>query len=85
MPYKKDKQQAYQAAEQAFVQAQEATADVQPTESNYAFLRSRAIREIEEAEQQILKALTVSSERQHRQLDEYQQQLIELKQQLGDE
>lgn len=85
MPYKKDKQQAYQAAEQAFVEAQEATADVKPTESNYAVLKSRAIREIEEAEQQISKALTVASERQHRQLDEYDQQLNELKQQLRDD
>lgn len=82
MPYHKDKQQAYQAAEQAFVQAQEAKAEIDSSRSDYAWHVNKAKEELEEAEIQIMKALTTASDTQHEQLTKYQEQLEQMKSEL---
>ncbi|UOE92658.1 DUF2524 family protein [Alkalihalobacillus sp. LMS39] len=79
MPYHKDKQQAFQAAQQAVVQAEEATSVIHDSPNDVGHHTKMALQEIEEAEQQVLKALTVASEHQKEQLHEYQQQLEQLK------
>ncbi|WP_026674127.1 hypothetical protein [Alkalihalobacterium bogoriense] len=79
MPYHKDKQQAFQAAQQAVVQAEEATAVIDDSPNDIGHHTKTAMQEIDEAEQQVLKALTVASEHQKEQLHQYQQQLEQLK------
>nr|WP_017727458.1 hypothetical protein [Halalkalibacterium ligniniphilum] len=82
MPYHKNKQQAFQAVQQALAQAVQATGNIQSHTADEGVHRKRAKQEIEEAERQIEKALTVASEHQHEQLTLYQQQLEELKQRI---
>ncbi|MDE5412840.1 DUF2524 family protein [Alkalihalobacterium chitinilyticum] len=82
MPYHKDKQQSFQAAEQAFVQAQEATASIDTTRADYGHNVKRAKQEIEEAFTQINKALTNASEHQREQLSKYEQDLEQLRSQV---
>ncbi|OLO40361.1 hypothetical protein BTR23_07690 [Alkalihalophilus pseudofirmus] len=82
MPYHKDKQQSFQAAEQAFVQAQEATSDIDATRADYGWHVKKAKKEIEEAFTQVNKALTNASEHQKEQLHKYEQDLEELRSQF---
>ncbi|KGA98889.1 hypothetical protein AJ85_20540 [Alkalihalobacillus alcalophilus ATCC 27647 = CGMCC 1.3604] len=75
MPYQKDKQQAFHAAQQAFLQAEEAVGHIEVHAPEYGRNLKRAHKEIEEATQQIDKALGVASEHQKRQLEQFQEQL----------
>lgn len=85
MPYRKDKQQAFQAAEQAVAEATQAVGNTDSYPADAGAHIKRAEKEINEAEQQINKALTISSEHQHQQLEQYQQTIANLKQQLPNE
>ncbi|NEU29222.1 hypothetical protein GN156_00290 [bacterium LRH843] len=85
MPYHKNKQEAFQAAQQAVEEAQQATENIANHSPDEGRMRKRAVKEIMEAEEQVQKAYTVSSERQHEQLDQYQQVISDFKEQLPPE
>ncbi len=85
MPYQKDKQQAFQAAQQAVAEATQAVGNINSYPADMGAHIKRAEKELNEAEQQINKALTISSDHQHQQLEQYQQTIAELKQQLPTE
>lgn len=82
MPYQKDKQQAFQAAQQAVEQAKESFSAIERHQPDEGTRLKQARQEIEEAEVQIEKALTVSTEHQHEQLAQFQQTIDDLKQQI---
>ncbi len=85
MPYHKDKQQAFQAAQQAVAQAHDAAKVMDVNSGEYGHHVKRLQEEIGEAEQIILKALTNCTEHQHEQLTQFQQEIDSLKQQIGEE
>ncbi|OIJ12739.1 hypothetical protein BKP35_09150 [Anaerobacillus arseniciselenatis] len=82
MPYIKNKQQAFQAAQQQFVQAEQAMNDLQPNDEDFGHHLKKAQQEITEAEQVIDKALRNASEHQRRELQKYQEEIAELKEHL---
>lgn len=79
MPYIKNKQQSFQAAQQAFVQAEEATSGLISTDEDFGHHLKQAEREIREAEQMIQKALRNASEHQRNELQKFEAQLEEMK------
>lgn len=79
MPYNKDKQQAYQAAEQQYIQAEEAARAIERNDEDFGHQLKRAKQEIQEAEQVIKKAYINASERQREELNDYKDELEELK------
>ncbi|MBU8907419.1 hypothetical protein [Desertibacillus haloalkaliphilus] len=81
-PYQKDKQQAFQAAQQAFVRAQESTNTIEEYSSEFGHQLKDAEKSIDQAEQMILNALEVASEHQRHELKSFQNELFLLKDQL---
>ena len=79
-----DKQIAFQRAEKAFVEAQEAVENAERTRTSpdYGHNMKRAQEEAIEAETQIEKAISVSSETQKERLLGYREELETLKQQI---
>jgi ABC-type transporter Mla subunit MlaD len=77
MPYHKNKQQAYQAAEQGHKQAMDAYAYSQmiKEEPDYGRQLKHVKEEVNEAYAQIENALETASDTQRRQLEQFQQDL----------
>ncbi|WP_335868955.1 hypothetical protein [Bacillus sp. 2205SS5-2] len=75
MPYHKDKQQAFQAAQQGFVEAQNAVNELVLDGSSYGQQLSHLKTEVNEAYQQIENALEVASEHQRGQLEQFKADL----------
>ncbi|MBM7659234.1 putative nucleic acid-binding Zn-ribbon protein [Bacillus mesophilus] len=75
MPYNKDKQQAFQAAQQGTHQAKDIYENMEVTGGDYGAQLKRLINEINEAKEQISNALEVTSETQRDQLQQFQQDL----------
>ncbi|KGP73488.1 hypothetical protein [Pontibacillus yanchengensis] len=77
MPYHKDKQQAFQAAQQGFKQAIDANQERMTSigKSEYGKELAHLTQEMNEAFVQIDKALEVASEHQYDQLKQYQHDL----------
>ncbi|KGX93069.1 hypothetical protein N781_11650 [Pontibacillus halophilus JSM 076056 = DSM 19796] len=77
MPYHKNKQQAFQAAQQGYAQAIDANEKrVESIEQpHYGRELAHLTEEVQEAYQQIDKALEVASEHQYSQLKQFQQDL----------
>ncbi|WP_026689784.1 hypothetical protein [Alteribacter aurantiacus] len=82
MPYDKNKQQAFQAAQQAFVQLQDAMNDLHSGDVDYGHHHKRAEQELNEAIQVIQKAHITASEHQKQQLKQYETELKQFEQQL---
>ncbi|MCU9614682.1 hypothetical protein OEV98_14150 [Caldibacillus lycopersici] len=80
MPQHKNKQQAFQAAQQGYAQAKEVYESLDSNSSEYGHYKKRLAQEVNEAEQQIENALEVSSEHQAKQLEQYRNELEEMKQ-----
>ncbi|MBY6035943.1 hypothetical protein KUV80_04740 [Fictibacillus nanhaiensis] len=78
MPYHKDKQQAYQAAEQGYHYAVEVSKKLNSSDSEYGVNYSHFMTENEKARQQIENALETASEHQHSQLKDYLNDLEQL-------
>lgn len=74
-PYQKDKQQAFQAAEQGFFEAKDVYESLDETSPEYGHQLKRLKQEVREAEQQIENAHEVASETQRKQLYEYQSEI----------
>jgi biopolymer transport protein ExbB/TolQ len=82
MPYHKDKQQAYQAAEQGYHHAIEVSKQLNASNSEYGVYYSHFMTENEKARQQIENALETASEHQHSQLKNYLNELEQLQDQF---
>ncbi|PLR81563.1 hypothetical protein CVD25_14025 [Bacillus canaveralius] len=78
MPYHKDKQQAFQAAQQGMENAMELYLDIVRDSASYGHQLKHLKNEVNEAYQQIENALEVASEHQRIQLEKYQQDLEEM-------
>jgi hypothetical protein len=75
MPYHKDKQQAYQAAEQGFHHAIEVSKQLDASTSEYGVYYAHFMTENEKARQQIENALETASEHQEAQLRNFLSEL----------
>ncbi|MDE3838774.1 hypothetical protein C0966_05190 [Bacillus methanolicus] len=75
MPYHKNKQQAFQAAQQGVEDAQELYYEIVKDSANYGHQLKHLKQEVNEAYQQIENALEVASEQQQSQLRKFQQDL----------
>ncbi|KAA0789302.1 hypothetical protein MKX31_15675 [Bacillus sp. FSL M8-0063] len=75
MPYHKDKQQAFQAAQQGVTQAEHAFNNIVKNDSNYGHDLKELRQEVQEAYEQIQNALEVASETQRPQLEQYENNL----------
>ena len=78
MPYHKNKQQAYQAAQQGYEEVQDFYKDIVLDSENYGHQLKHLKNEVNEAYQQIENALEVASETQRDQLKRFQQDLNRL-------
>lgn len=78
MPYHKDKQQAFQAAQQGIEDAQELFYEIVRDSSSYGHQLNHLKEEVNEAYQQIENALEVASEHQRIQLEQFQQDLHQM-------
>ncbi|WHZ00604.1 hypothetical protein QNH48_16180 [Neobacillus sp. YX16] len=74
-PYNKDKQQAFQAAQQGYEEAQGLAASIISDSASYGHQLKHLKEEVNEAYQQIENALEVASEHQRAQLERFQQDL----------
>jgi formiminotetrahydrofolate cyclodeaminase len=74
-PYQKDKQQAFQAAQQGYENAQGLYETIVSDSANYGHQLKHLKDEVNEAYQQIENALEVASETQRAQLERFQQDL----------
>ncbi|AZQ46846.1 hypothetical protein ACJTM1_19775 [Bacillus sp. GX] len=75
MPYHKDKQQAFQAAQQGVTQAEHAYNNIVKNDPNYGHDLKGLRQEVQEAYEQIQNALEVASETQRPQLEQYENNL----------
>lgn len=75
MPYNKDKQQAFQAAQQGFDEAQGLYTDIIRDSASYGHQLKHLKNEVNEAFQQIENALENASEHQREQLKRYKRDL----------
>lgn len=75
MPYHKDKQQAFQAAQQGVTQAEHAYNNIVKNDPNYGHDLKELRQEVQEAYEQIQNALEVASETQRPQLEQYENNL----------
>ncbi|WP_349410633.1 hypothetical protein [Pseudalkalibacillus sp. SCS-8] len=84
MPYHKDKQQAFQAAQQGYEQAIKANGAAleSSADPDFAAKEQMFTQELNEALQQIDNALEVASEHQRAQLRQYQEDLYNLRKDL---
>jgi flagellar biosynthesis chaperone FliJ len=74
-PYNKDKQQAFQAAQQGYEEAQGLFNTIVSDSASYGHQLKHLKEEVNEAYQQIENALEVASEHQRAQLERFQQDL----------
>lgn len=74
-PYQKNKQQAFQAAQQGYENAQGLYETIVSDSANYGHQLKHLKDEVNEAYQQIENALEVASETQRAQLERFQQDL----------
>jgi flagellar biosynthesis chaperone FliJ len=75
MPYQKNKQQAFQAAQQNVEAAEELYFEIVRDSASYGHQLQHLKNEVNEAYQQIENALEVASEHQKVQLEQFQQDL----------
>ncbi|NCU19014.1 hypothetical protein [Pallidibacillus pasinlerensis] len=81
-PYHKDKQQAFQAAQQGFEEAKDVYESLDTSSADYGHQLKRLENEIREAEQQIENAHEVAGEIQRRKLEEFQSEINKMNQLL---
>lgn len=85
MPYHKNKQQAFQAAQQGTQEAFDVNENlVQETNANYGSQLKHLKHEVNEAYEQITNALEVASETQRLTLEKYQQDLQNIVNQVNE-
>jgi predicted nucleic acid-binding Zn-ribbon protein len=83
MPYHKDKQQAFQAAQQGHEEVKDTVNELVLDGADYGHQLSHLKNEVNEAYQQIENALEVSSEHQREQLEKMRADLSNVMQQVN--
>jgi hypothetical protein len=83
MPYNKNKQQAFQAAQQGVEDARELYSEIVNDSASYGHQLQYLKQEVNEAYQQIENALEVASEHQRAQLEQFQQDLQKIVQEVN--
>ncbi len=78
MPYHKNKQQAFQAAQQGFEEVKNLYENLNPNSPEYGHVLKRLNQEIVEARQQIESAHEVASETQRKVLEKYESELDQM-------
>lgn len=78
MPYHKNKQQAFQAAEQGVSEAQNLYQEIVRDSASYGHQLKHLKNEVNEALQQIENALEVASETQKPQLEQFRQDITSI-------
>lgn len=84
MPYHKNKQQAFQAAQQGVEDAQELYHDIVRDSASYGHQLKHLQKEVNEAFEQIENALEVASEHQRKQLEQFQSDLRSMVNEVND-
>ncbi|WP_071459718.1 hypothetical protein [Bacillus massilinigeriensis] len=84
MPYKKNKQQAFQAAQQGYEEVQDLYFEIVHDSASYGHQLKHVKNEVNEAYQQIEKALEVASEIQRRQLLQYMDDLQKIVEEVNE-
>ncbi|UTR10727.1 hypothetical protein MM300_23255 [Evansella sp. LMS18] len=84
MPYNKNKQQAFQSAQQAYVQFQEALENLHSEDADYGHQQKLVEQELDEAFQAIQKAHATATEHQKKQLEVFTKDMHRYKQQMHD-
>ncbi|OEH92488.1 hypothetical protein [Bacillus solimangrovi] len=85
MPYNKNKQQAFQAAQQGVDQAKDAYESIVVERADYGSQLKHLKQEVNEAFEQINNALETASEHQYSQLQQFQHDLKNIVQQVNQE
>ncbi|WLR59851.1 hypothetical protein [Guptibacillus hwajinpoensis] len=85
MPYNKDKQQSFQAAQQGYEQAVDAKKEVVVSSSGYGKDLKHLHQEVGEAKEQIESALMSATEHQRAQLLQFQQDLQSIEAEMNQE
>ncbi|WP_226658218.1 hypothetical protein [Pseudalkalibacillus hwajinpoensis] len=85
MPYHKNKQQSFQAAQQGYEQAIDAKNEIVVSSSGYGKDLKHLQQEVGEAKQQIENALVNASEHQRAQLLQFQQDLQSIEAEMNNE
>ncbi|KFN02829.1 hypothetical protein D0U04_22880 [Bacillus clarus] len=83
MPHHKNKQQAFQAAQQGVVQAENIFNNIVKNDPNYGHDLKELRQEVQEAYEQIQNALEVASETQRPQLEQYENNLQNILRDVG--
>ncbi|MGM7723120.1 hypothetical protein [uncultured Metabacillus sp.] len=83
MPYNKDKQQAFQAAQQGATEAIDAYQNIVKESPDYGRQLKHLTEEVNEAYQQINNALENASETQRKRLEQYQNDLEKIVNELN--
>jgi len=78
MPYHKNTQQAFQAAQQSMEDAEELYYEIVNDNSNYGHQLKHLKQEVNEAYEQIENALEVATETQREQLEKFQHDLAKM-------
>jgi methyl-accepting chemotaxis protein len=84
MPYNKNKQQAFQAAQQGMEDAEELYHEIVRDSASYGHQLKHLKQEVNEAYEQIENALEVASETQRAQLEKFQQDLSTMVQEVNE-
>lgn len=84
MPYQKNKQQAFQAAQQGMEDAEELYHEIVRDTASYGHQLKHLKQEVNEAYEQIENALEVASETQRAQLEKFQQDLSTMVQEVNE-
>ncbi|WP_347550276.1 hypothetical protein ABFG93_01825 [Pseudalkalibacillus hwajinpoensis] len=85
MPYEKNKQQAFQAAQQGYEQAVDAKKEIIVSSSGYGKDIKHLQQEVGEAKMQIENALENASEHQRAQLLQFQQDLQSIEAEMNED
>ncbi|MBO8176920.1 hypothetical protein [Aeribacillus pallidus] len=85
MPYHKNKQQAFQAAQQGYEEAKDVFNQIVRDDASYGQQLKHLKQEVNEAYQQIENALEVASEHQRVQLEKFRSDLQQIVEEVNNE
>ncbi|MDQ0161851.1 hypothetical protein [Bacillus alveayuensis] len=85
MPYHKNKQQAFQAAQQGMKDVVDVYTQIEKSDADYGKQLKHLKQEVNEAYQQIQNALEVASEKERLRLEQYERDLRQMVNEVNDE
>jgi phenylalanyl-tRNA synthetase alpha subunit len=85
LPYHKNKQQAFQAAQQGMKDVVDVYTQIEKSDADYGKQLKHLKQEVNEAYQQIQNALEVASEKERLRLEQYERDLRQMVNEVNDE